>query len=139
LGEYLQQLQKQMEDAMKGAPGNPQLSQKMKDAAQAMQQSQDALKKGDLDNARNAQQKALQSLSQAVQQLADQAKKEGGQAQNGDPLGRSQADQGRSVKIPDADTLAKARAILEELRKRAGEMRRPQEERDYIDRLLKSF
>ena len=139
LANQQQQLQKQMEDAMKGAPGNPQLSQKMKDAAQAMQQSQDALKKGDLDNARNAQQKALRSLSQAVQQLADQAKKEGGQAQNGDPLGRSQADQGRSVKIPDADTLAKARAILEELRKRAGEMRRPQEERDYIDRLLKSF
>ena len=139
LANQQQQLQKQMEDAAKGA-GDPQLSQKMKDAAQAMQQSQDALKKGDLDNARNAQQKALQSLSQAAQQLADQAKKEGGQAgTNGDPLGRAQADQGRSVKIPDADTLAKARAILEELRKRAGEMRRPQEERDYIDRLLKSF
>ena len=31
--------------------------------------------KGDLDNARNAQQKALQDLSQAAQQLADDAKK----------------------------------------------------------------
>ncbi len=28
---------------------------------------------------------------------------------------------------------------LEELRRRAGQMRRPQEEREYIDRLLKSF
>ena len=139
LAQQQQQLQQQMQDAMKGA--DPQLSQKMKDAAQAMQQSQDALKKGDLDNANNAQQKALQSLSQVTQQLADQAKKEGGTGggKDGDPLGRAQVDQGRSVKIPDADTLARARAILEELRKRAGEMGRPQEERDYIDRLLKSF
>jgi hypothetical protein len=134
-------LQQQLQDAMKGAgqAQDPSLSQKLKDASQAMQQSQDALRKGDLDNARNAQQKALQAMSQAAQQLADQARKESGQAGNGDPLGRSQADQGRSIKLPDADTLAKARAILEELRKRAGEMGRPQEERDYIDRLLKSF
>jgi hypothetical protein len=143
LARQQQQLQQQLQDAMKGLDPslsqNPSLSQKMKDAGQAMQQAQDALRKGDLDNARNAQQKALQAMSQAAQQLADQARKESGQAGNGDPLGRSQADQGRSVKIPDADTLAKARAILEELRKRAGEMGRPQEERDYIDRLLKSF
>jgi hypothetical protein len=139
LAKQQQQLQQQMQDAMKGA-ADPQAQQKMKDAAQAMQQSQDALKKGDLDNAKNAQQKALQDMSQAAQQMADQAKKDGGgTAQNSDdPLGR-QADQGRSVKIPDADTLARARAILEELRKRAGEMKRPQDERDYIDRLLKSF
>jgi uncharacterized protein (TIGR02302 family) len=143
LARQQQQLQQQLQDAMKGLDPslsqNPSLSQKMKDAGQAMQQAQDALRKGDLDNARNAQQKALQAMSQAAQQLADQARKESRQAGNGDPLGRSQADQGRSVKIPDADTLAKARAILEELRKRAGEMGRPQEERDYIDRLLKSF
>ena len=69
LANQQQKLQQQLQDAMKGT--DPQLSQKMKDAAQAMQQSQDALRKGDLDNARNAQQKALQSLSQAAQQLAD--------------------------------------------------------------------
>jgi uncharacterized protein (TIGR02302 family) len=139
LANQQQQIQKQLEDAMKGADQGTQ--QKMKDAAQAMQQSRDALQKGDLDNAKNAQQKALQAMSQAAQAMADQARKEGGQAntQNNDPLGRAQADQGRSVKIPDTDTLARARAILEELRKRAGEMRRPQDERDYIDRLLKSF
>jgi hypothetical protein len=139
LANQQQQIQKQLEDAMKGADQGTQ--QKMKDAAQAMQQSRDALQKGDLDNAKNAQQKALQAMSQAAQAMADQARKEGGQAnnQNNDPLGRAQADQGRSVKIPDTDTLARARAILEELRKRAGEMRRPQDERDYIYRLLKSF
>ena len=136
LANQQKQLQQQMQDAGKGV--DPSLSQKMKDAGQAMQQSEDALRKGDLDNAKNAQQKALQSMSQAAQAMADQAKKESGEGKNGDPLGR-QADQGQSVKIPDADTLAKARAILEELRRRAGQMARPQEERDYIDRLLKSF
>ncbi len=136
-----QQLQKQLQEAGKGLDPSTSkaIEQKMKDAGQAMQQSQDALRKGDLDNAKNAQQKALQSMSQAAQALADAARKESGEArQNGDPLGR-QADQGQSVKIPDADTLAKARAILEDLRRRAGQMGRPQEERDYIDRLLKSF
>jgi len=43
------------------------------------------------------------------------------------------------VKIPDMDEMARARAILEELRKRAGERERPQQELDYYDRLLKEF
>jgi hypothetical protein len=43
------------------------------------------------------------------------------------------------VKIPGATDLARARAILEELRRRAAQMSRPQPERDYIDRLLKAF
>jgi hypothetical protein len=111
----------------------------MKNGGQAMDQSRNALQHGDLDSARNAQQNALQALSQAAQELAQEAMKENGQdAARQDPLGR--ASNGNSqVKIPDESTLARARAILEELRRRAGEMGRPQEERDYIDRLLKSF
>ena len=35
--------------------------------------------------------------------------------------------------------LEKAKGILEELRRRAGERARPEIERDYIDRLLKQF
>jgi hypothetical protein len=35
--------------------------------------------------------------------------------------------------------LQRARDILNELRKRAGEQKRPKEELDYIDRLLKQF
>jgi len=33
----------------------------------------------------------------------------------------------------------KSREILDELRRRAGEMARPKEELDYIDRLLKTY
>jgi hypothetical protein len=43
------------------------------------------------------------------------------------------------VKIPDRDTLARARSILEELRRRAAERGRPKQELDYYDRLLKEF
>ena len=66
---------------------------------------------------------------------------QGGQKQAGqDPLGRGQSALGQSgVKIPGATDLARARAILEELRRRAAQMNRPQSERDYLDRLLKSF
>jgi hypothetical protein len=35
--------------------------------------------------------------------------------------------------------MKRVREILEELRRRAGETDRPQQERDYIDRLLRQF
>jgi Domain of unknown function (DUF4175) len=46
---------------------------------------------------------------------------------------------GGNVKIPDQSDLARAREILEELRRRAGEASRAPQELDYIERLLKQF
>ena len=43
------------------------------------------------------------------------------------------------MKVPDESDLQRAREILKELRKRAAERGRPQQELDYIDRLLKQF
>jgi hypothetical protein len=43
------------------------------------------------------------------------------------------------VKIPDKNSLDRARGILQELRKRAGQTDRSKEELDYLDRLLKQF
>jgi hypothetical protein len=41
---------------------------------------------------------------------------------------------------PDSNyAIDKAKGILDELRRRAGERNRPEIERDYIDRLLKQF
>jgi Domain of unknown function (DUF4175) len=60
-----------------------------------------------------------------------------------DPLGRPMSGNGvydeSDVKIPDDNTLAKSRHILDELRRRAGERDRPQIELDYINRLLERF
>jgi hypothetical protein len=69
-----------------------------------------------------------------------------GNDQNGertDPLGRPLDQQGSMaggiVKLPDQSDLARAREILDELRRRAGEASRAQQELEYIERLLKQF
>ena len=73
------------------------------------------------------------------QQMAGQKPGEGGaNGEEADPLGRAQGVEG-GVKLPDASDLKRARGILLELRRRAGERGRPKEELDYIDRLLKQF
>jgi hypothetical protein len=46
---------------------------------------------------------------------------------------------GGNVKLPDASTLERARAILQELRRRAAQPGRSKQELDYIERLLKEF
>ena len=66
-----------------------------------------------------------------------------GRRQRGmDPAGRPEADgqiDNGSVKIPTERETQRAREILNELRKRSGETARPQEELNYLERLLKRF
>ncbi|HEX3486276.1 MAG TPA: TIGR02302 family protein [Micropepsaceae bacterium] len=122
-------------------------------AGREMGQSKDNLAGNQLQNAEGAQQRALDELRNSAQQLAKnimtangQQPGEGKDEQNGqrtDPLGRplDQAGSmaGGTVKIPDQSDLARAREILEELRRRAGEASRAPQELDYIERLLKQF
>jgi len=62
-----------------------------------------------------------------------------------DPLGRrygngtSGADESADVTVPEERERQRTQAIQEELRRRGAERDRPQEELDYIDRLLKQF
>jgi uncharacterized protein (TIGR02302 family) len=64
---------------------------------------------------------------------------------NRDPFGRRQQEEGNQgtatgrVKIPGESEMQRARKILEELRRRAGDLWRPEIELDYIERLLKRF
>jgi uncharacterized protein (TIGR02302 family) len=141
LSEQQGELEKQLGDALKGL--DPKLADKLRGAGKAMGEAKGALGQQDFDNAANAQKNALEGLRQGAGQLAKEALKEGkngpGEGQD-DPLGRSNSPFGNStVKLPGPSDLARARQILQELRKRAGEMNRPQQERDYIDRLLKAF
>jgi len=137
LQKQQQDLQKQLQDSLKGMDGKS--AEKLREAGKAMGEAQQALGQKDLQNAGSAQNQALEAMRQGAQALAQQA--QGGQQQGGqDPLGRGQSALGRSdVKLPGATDLARAHAILQELRRRAGEMNRPQAERDYLDRLLKAF
>jgi len=62
-----------------------------------------------------------------------------------DPLGRhygqgdSGADEDADVTVPEERERQRTQAIEEELRRRGGQRDRPQQELDYIDRLLKQF
>ena len=131
-------LQKELQDSLKGMDGKS--AQKLREAGKAMGDAQNALGQKDLTNAGSSQNQALDALRQGAQALADE--QDQGQKQGGgqDPLGRGNSPLGNTgVKIPGAADLARARAILEELRRRAAQMNRPQQERDYLDRLLKAF
>ena len=119
------------------------------DAGKQMGDAQGHLGSNDFDNAEAAEKNALQAMQDTADQLAkkmmDEAGQNGqpGQGQDTDPLGRAQGTNGPAtgsgVKIPDRDELARARSILEELRRRAAQRGRPKEELDYYDRLLKEF
>ncbi|GAB5388765.1 MAG: DUF4175 domain-containing protein [Alphaproteobacteria bacterium] len=67
----------------------------------------------------------------------------GNRPQGTDPLGREPGGETGMVTdqddVPDKPDLQRSREILDELRRRAGELDRPTEELDYINRLLDRF
>jgi uncharacterized protein (TIGR02302 family) len=142
------QLRDQLNKILKGLndPKNP-ARKDLGDAGQSMDQSQQQLGGTDFEGSGESQKQVLDSLRKAMQalakqegqQMAGQKPGEGGaNGEEADPLGRAQGVEG-GVKLPDASDLKRARGILLELRRRAGERGRPKEELDYIDRLLKQF
>ena len=131
-------------------------------AERAMRGATDALQRRQPGEAIGPQTEALDQLQQAARDFAQQMQRrmqgqwgDPGDDEVGatdrlprdrverDPLGRPLSNNGTvdqgDVKIPDQNTLQKAREILDELRRRAGERFRPEIELDYIDRLLKRF
>lgn len=121
-------------------------SEKFGDAGREMGNAQDALGQQSFDRAGGAQKNALQDLEQGASQLAQEMMKRNGDGENQegnqDPFGRTEGANGRNggdTRLPNAAQLARARQILEELRRRAAQPGRPKEELDYIDRLLRMF
>jgi hypothetical protein len=125
-------------------------------AERSMNEAAQALGQGQGEDAVGAQTQALEQLRQAGQAMAEALAEQfgfgtqPGQGQIGelpnggrDPLGRMQPGFGgidtSDVTIPEESDLQRAREILDELRRRAGDRARPRPERDYIDRLLKQF
>ena len=135
-----------------------QIPSSMGRAERAMLGAVEALKRGQFGEAVARETEALDQLRKAIEGLGERiARRLGGtigvargwqgtRPGNGrDPFGRapggsfgSGIDDGE-VKIPDHIERRRARDILQELRRRAGERHRPETERDYIDRLLKRF
>jgi len=143
LRDRLGQLQRDMRG--KGAGS----SQQLKDAERAMESAEDALQRGDLDEATEQQSRALDQMRQGAQSMAQEMMRNMPQryGQSGDtprdPLGRPQRSQGpdlgTSVKVPDQIDIQRAREILEELRRRLGDATRAPVELDYLERLLRRF
>jgi uncharacterized protein (TIGR02302 family) len=156
LRERLQELKRRMRGlGMQGEQG-------LDDAEGAMGEAEQSLGQGQPGQAVDAQGRAIEGLRRGAQGLAQQMMGDGTEqagddsdgmpgrmsqrGQNGpndtDPLGRPRRSNdwtdGR-VKIPTGDesAVARARRILEELRRRLGEFERPREELDYFERLLR--
>jgi uncharacterized protein (TIGR02302 family) len=127
-------------------------------AGQAMGDAEGDLGNSDPDNAVDAQGRALDALRKGAQSLAQSMQQQMGQGQgpgrvgrfgqpraeqDTDPLGRPlrghQYSDDSTVKVPGEIDVQRARRIIEELRKRFGDMGRSQEELDYIERLLKDY
>ena len=106
-----------------------------------MEDAARALREGDGEDALARQDEALAGLRSAAQSAAQALEEELRQGEDGegsDPLGRGAAE-GQDTNLPSESERQRARDILEELRRRAAERGRPQEELDYIDRLLERF
>lgn len=145
LSQQQQQLHRQLDDAMKGLGGKNVAP--LNKAGREMGNAENQLGGNDTDSAVDSEKNALDAMRQGAdalaQKLMQQMGQKSGQGGNEDPLGREQGARGPSfgkgVKVPSQSELERARNILQELRRRAAERGRPQEELDYIDRLLKQF
>lgn len=160
-----QDLQKQLQDLMrKFGEMMGQVPKSLGDAELAMREALDELKKGQPGQAVPPQGRALEEMQRGAGELMQQMMRQfgqgrgrgpgqgpgmGGRQQFGnapqllDPLGRPLPNAGQSssddVEIPDESDTQRAREILEELRRRAGELGRPLVEMEYLERLLRRF
>jgi uncharacterized protein (TIGR02302 family) len=153
LGQNGRGQQGQQGEKGEGNNGMDQLGQ----AGEAMGDAESQLGEGNADSAVESQGRALDALRKGTQGLAQSMQQQMGQGQgpgqNGrlgqpraqrdtDPLGRplhGRDPDDFSVKVPGEIDVQRARRIIEELRRRFGDILRPQEELDYIERLLKDY
>lgn len=128
------------------------IPESMAQADQAMQEASRSLASHKADDATVQQGKAVEAMQQAMNELREDLQaqmmmpggRKNGESQGArDPLGRpqpqGQASDDGTVKIPDHAATQRAREILDEIRRRAGDGLRPRLERDYIERLLERF
>jgi uncharacterized protein (TIGR02302 family) len=127
-------------------------------AGDAMDEAEDALRDEDFAGALDNQAEAMEALREGMRELADQMaqqqqNQQGGQQgdalgrnnPNGtrDPLGRDVGENGRvgtdENLLQGEDVYRRARELLDEIRRRSGEQERPDEELDYLKRLLDRF
>jgi uncharacterized protein (TIGR02302 family) len=160
--EALRQMLNQMMQQLQQQGG--QMPNALSRAERAMRGAGEALQRGQPGQAVGPQSDALDALQEAARAMGNQMMGDNyGDGPGGDPMddpGLHQAQRDPFGRLLDTDqgnggyddggalrmgksandyALEKAKGILDELRRRAGERSRPEIERDYIDRLLREF
>lgn len=130
----------------------------LNEAERQMREAERALREGDLSGALDRQAEAMdrmrdgmRALNEAQSQQDRQAQGESGAQDGGngaseagrDPLGRETGNAGRIGSdrnlLQGQDIQRRAQDLLDEIRRRAGEQQRADNERDYLKRLLDLF
>jgi uncharacterized protein (TIGR02302 family) len=155
-GQGLAERQGELGRQLDGLRGQGGSNQNLDDAKRAMGEAEDSLRKGDKEGALQKQSEALDKLRKGTQELAQKMREQGqgegdtqardGEGRGGeeDPLGRPRAtrnpDTGPKDDIlPTEEAMQRAREILETLRNKANDRALTDQERAYIDRLLRGM
>jgi uncharacterized protein (TIGR02302 family) len=130
---------------------------RLEEAQRAMEGAAEALDEGDMQGALERQAEAMDALREGLRNFreaaeADRRERAGaedgqqqaeGEGAGRDPLGRERGDaregeQFGSV-VPGVDPRERARELMDEIRRRQAERERPEDERDYLDRLIERY
>lgn len=151
--ESLRDLLERQRRELQGQSG-PGTGEALERAERSMDAAREALRRGDLGRALDEQADAMEALREGIREFAEdlarqQAPGQGGEeratdgaADRADPLGRASGRDGRLGRdgfVPDADSQQRARELQEEIRRRSGDRSRPEQELDYLRRLLDRF
>ena len=128
------------------------------EAGRAMEDAERALRDGDLPGALDRQADAMRSMREGMRSLGEAMAQEQRDQQGGgqgeavgradpnsarDPLGREPGDGARIGSdrnmLQGEDSNRRAEELLDEIRRRQGDLTRPENERDYLQRLLDMF
>jgi uncharacterized protein (TIGR02302 family) len=156
--EALRRLMEQLQQGLPGEAGDA-ARQALRDAERNMGEARDGLREGDTSGALDRQAEAIDNMREGMRQMGEdlrQAQTSGPDGEQGQVGGETSADTGRDplgrpvgaygsvgsneeLLSEGGDAASRARALLDEIRRRAGDLGRPQLELDYLRRLLDQF
>lgn len=161
LAERQRELRRQLENQRGNLPGagsdpGDAARESLDRAGDAMEGAEEALRNDDLAEALDRQSEAMESMREGMRNLGEalaENRRESGEGQGqargepgtqqSDPLGRRPGSGGEAGTqdslIQGDDVYRRARELLDEIRRRAGEGERPDVELDYLKRLLDRF
>ncbi|WP_226782032.1 TIGR02302 family protein [Oceaniglobus trochenteri] len=140
-----------------GTPEGDAAREALKRAEEAMEGAEEALRQDDYAGALDQQSDAMDALREGIRNLgeamAQEQRQQNGQGQastSGDPQGRQRDPLGREAGsqgqlgtdeklLQGEDVYRRAEELLDEIRRRSGEQDRPEQELDYLKRLLDRF